>query len=81
LNFPSAQSGTRPVAQGTPTSHTEQAQPTRSGPVDVMDASELLKVKRIYVDKFGDDAIAKEMQSMIFSALVGSKRFQGDRES
>ncbi len=38
-------------------------------------SADLLKVKRIYVDSFGDDPISKEMQSMIVSALVASKRF------
>ncbi len=37
--------------------------------------ADLLRVKRIYVDSFGDDPISKEMQSMIVSALVASKRF------
>jgi curli biogenesis system outer membrane secretion channel CsgG len=37
--------------------------------------ADLVKVKRIYVDSFGDDPISKEMQSMIVSALVASKRF------
>jgi curli biogenesis system outer membrane secretion channel CsgG len=32
-------------------------------------------VKRIYVDSFGDDPISKEVQSMVVSALVASKRF------
>ncbi len=41
-----------------------------------IDLAELLKVKRIYVDSFGDDAISKEMQSMIVSSLVSSKRFK-----
>jgi curli biogenesis system outer membrane secretion channel CsgG len=36
---------------------------------------DLLKIKRIYVDSFGDDPISKEMQSMIVTALVNSKRF------
>lgn len=40
------------------------------------DSTELLKVKRIYVDSFGDDPISKEMQSMIVSSLVESKRFK-----
>ena len=39
------------------------------------DPAALVKIKRIYVDSFGDDPISKEMQSMIVSALVGSKRF------
>jgi hypothetical protein len=35
----------------------------------------LLNVKRIYVDSFGDDPISKEVQSMVVSSLVASKRF------
>jgi curli biogenesis system outer membrane secretion channel CsgG len=43
---------------------------------EIADSTELLKVKRIYVDSFGDDVISKEMQSMIVSALVATKRFK-----
>jgi curli biogenesis system outer membrane secretion channel CsgG len=39
-------------------------------------ASELLNVKRIYVESFGEDLISKEMQSMIVSSLVETKRFK-----
>jgi len=39
-------------------------------------SSELLKVKRIYVDSFGEDVISRELQSMILSALANSKRFK-----
>lgn len=39
------------------------------------DPAALVKIKRIFVDSFGDDPISKEMQSMIVSALVGTKRF------
>jgi hypothetical protein len=38
-------------------------------------STELLKVKRIYVDSFGDDTVSKEMQSILVVALVASKRF------
>lgn len=38
-------------------------------------SAELLQVKRIYVDSFGDDPVSKEMQSMIVSALASTKRF------
>jgi len=38
-------------------------------------AGDLAGVRRIYVDSFGDDPKSKEMQSMIVSALVSSKRF------
>ncbi len=37
--------------------------------------SELLKVKRVYVDSFGDDKIAKQLQAMVINALSDSKRF------
>lgn len=50
------------------------AQPTQAAK-QVSASPELVKVKRIYVDSFGDDPISKEMQSMIVTALVNSKRF------
>jgi curli biogenesis system outer membrane secretion channel CsgG len=40
------------------------------------DSTALLKVKRIYVDSFGDDVISRELQSMIVSSLVATKRFK-----
>jgi hypothetical protein len=40
------------------------------------DPAALLKVKRVYVETFGDDVIARELQSMIVSSLVASKRFK-----
>jgi curli biogenesis system outer membrane secretion channel CsgG len=40
------------------------------------DPSALLKVNRIYVDSFGDDVVSRELQSMIVSALVATKRFK-----
>jgi curli biogenesis system outer membrane secretion channel CsgG len=43
---------------------------------EAVDPSELLKVKRVYVDSFGDDVISKEMQSLIVSSLVATKRFR-----
>ncbi len=54
---------TPPQAQTTPASS------------KVPTSGDLLKVKRIYVDSFGDDPISREMQSMVVSALVASKRF------
>jgi len=35
----------------------------------------LLAIKRIYVDSFGDDAISKELNAAIISALTDSKHF------
>jgi len=37
--------------------------------------AELVKVKRIYVDSFGDDAVSKQLQAMVINALNDSKRF------
>jgi len=43
---------------------------------DSDDPTALIKVKRIYVESFGDDIISKELQSMIVSSLVATKRFK-----
>jgi hypothetical protein len=40
------------------------------------DPTALLKVKRIYVDSFGDDSVAREVQSMIVSALVATTQLK-----
>lgn len=40
------------------------------------DPTALLKVKRIYVESFGDDVISKELQAMIVTSLVATKRFK-----
>lgn len=52
-----------------------QAAPANTKDTDA-DPAALLKIKRIYVDSFGDDIISKELQSMIVSSLVASKRFK-----
>jgi hypothetical protein len=44
--------------------------------LEAADPNELLRVKRIYVDSFGDDTISKEIQAMVVSSLVASKRFR-----
>ena len=49
---------------------------TKITPASDTDSAALLKVKRIYVDSFGDDIISKELQSMIVSSLVATKRFK-----
>jgi curli biogenesis system outer membrane secretion channel CsgG len=38
-------------------------------------AAKLLKVRRIYVDSFGDDTVAKQIQAMVINALSESKKF------
>jgi curli biogenesis system outer membrane secretion channel CsgG len=64
-----------PGAQEAKTAAAVQATSTPNRDADA-DPAALLKVKRIFVDSFGDDAISKELQSMIVSALVASKRFK-----
>lgn len=44
--------------------------------VEADDPAALLKMKRIYVDSFGDDTTSRELQSMIVSSLVATKRFK-----
>lgn len=64
-----------PSGQETKSAPTAQVAPTPSGDSD-SDSAALVKIRRIFVDSFGDDAVSKELQSMIVSALVGSKRFK-----
>jgi curli biogenesis system outer membrane secretion channel CsgG len=54
---------------------TSQSGPTGTSQADA-ETTTLLKVKRIYVDSFGDDAVSKESQSMIVSALVATNQFK-----
>jgi curli biogenesis system outer membrane secretion channel CsgG len=62
------------LAQTAPPSSDPPSSPAAS-PADG-DPSGLLKVQRIYVDSFGDDAVSKELQSMVVSSLVATKRFK-----
>ncbi len=38
-------------------------------------AGRLVGLKRIYVDSFGDDNVARQLQAMVIDALTASKRF------
>jgi curli biogenesis system outer membrane secretion channel CsgG len=64
-----------PGAQEAKPAATIQATPTPNRDADA-DPSALLKMKRIFVDSFGDDATSKEVQSMIVSALVATNQFK-----
>ena len=46
-----------------------------SSPINSELAGKLVKVKRVYVDSFGDDAISKQLQAMVITALASSNRF------
>jgi curli biogenesis system outer membrane secretion channel CsgG len=43
--------------------------------IDPEIAAKLLKVKRIYVESFGDDKESKQLQAMVIDSLVSTKRF------
>lgn len=61
-----------------PPANTQQSKATESATtraVDLETASQLAKVKRIYVESFGDDKDAKQLQAMVIDALVATKRF------
>jgi hypothetical protein len=65
------QSSTPPV----PSAPKNERQSTTSSSNDIELGTKLLKIKRIYVDSFGDDNSAKQLQSMVINALSGCKRF------
>jgi curli biogenesis system outer membrane secretion channel CsgG len=52
----------------------QQAEPAAAKPETIV-SEKLLRVKRIYVDTFGDDDIGKQIQAMIINSLTDSKRF------
>jgi len=67
------------LLQATPTSaETEPAAAQTAQVAKDTDTDQLalLKIKRIYVDSFGDDPISKELQAMIVSSLAATKRFR-----
>ncbi|MGA2424113.1 MAG: hypothetical protein ABSG07_08930 [Terriglobales bacterium] len=66
-----SQSGQEP----TPAATAQPAPAPYHGAADA-DPAALLKVKRIFVDSFGDDAISKEVQSMVVSSLVATTEFK-----
>jgi curli biogenesis system outer membrane secretion channel CsgG len=69
-------SGTQQASKTTSPSPTASSTVAENKEDKESTSSELLKVKRIYVDSFGEDPISKEVQSMIVSALVDTKRFK-----
>jgi hypothetical protein len=66
---PQPSASPQPAKQEGPPENTKPADPEP----DL--AEKLVKVKRIYVDTFGDDANSKQIQAMIISNLAANKRF------
>jgi hypothetical protein len=59
-----------PVAKEAPAARKSAA----SAEIDLPLDQQLLAVKRIYVEDFGDDPISKQIQSMVVASLTESKR-------
>jgi curli biogenesis system outer membrane secretion channel CsgG len=71
----SPQASTAQAPADSPSKPASTALPTTSDDPSREIEKKLLQVKRIYVESFGDDAISKQVQSMIVSTLTDSKRF------
>ena len=58
-------------------SQTASQQQSESSPsaADAEIASKLAKVKRVYIESFGEDAISKQAQAIVIDALTKSHRF------
>jgi curli biogenesis system outer membrane secretion channel CsgG len=56
-----------------PDSKSEQTSPQQK--IDPEIAAKLVKVKRIYIESFGDDKESQQLQAMVIDALVATKRF------
>jgi curli biogenesis system outer membrane secretion channel CsgG len=69
LNFGQTQAVTSPPVQNQPSTSSSGAK------VEAEIAAKLLKVRRIYVESFGDDTIVKQLQAMLITSLAESKRF------
>src|SRR5687767_11642720 len=52
-----------------------QRQDSVSSAIDSEIEGKLLKVKRVYIESFGDDKIAKILHAMVINSLAASKRF------
>lgn len=70
LGFGQSSAATPPTVQ-----QSQSTAPVNEAKIDPEIAAKLLKVKRIYIDSFGDDAISKQLQAMVIDALTQSKRF------
>jgi hypothetical protein len=53
----------------------QQLPPQASSSLDAELAAKVLKVRRIYVESFGDDKTSKILQAMVINSLAASKRF------
>jgi hypothetical protein len=63
------------VIQNPAPNPTQKAPDSVAANVDSELAAKLLKVRRIYVEPFGDDPVAKQLQAMVIASLAESKKF------
>jgi curli biogenesis system outer membrane secretion channel CsgG len=77
LLFQAATPAPQPVTPASPATQSA-AKPAVSAKVTVIAPDleqQLVSVKRIYVDSFGEDAVSKQIQAMVVSGLTENKRF------
>jgi curli biogenesis system outer membrane secretion channel CsgG len=61
--------------KSTPPQDSKSAQMNPQPKIDPEIAAKLVKVKRIYIESFGDDKESQQLQAMVIDALVATKRF------
>jgi curli biogenesis system outer membrane secretion channel CsgG len=64
-----------PPSETPSTGEVKPAAETTKDSSDLDADAQLVKVKRIYVESFGDDAVSRQLHSMIVASLTTSKRF------
>jgi len=74
-SFAIAAQGQSPSSGTSPSVSTATSSTFPSAPGDFSPQQELLRVKCIYVDSFGDDPQSKQIQAMVVASLAESKRF------
>lgn len=75
LSQAASQASAPPAAPSQPAAKPPAAAAQPAPRPDVPLDQQLLGVKRIYVDTFGDDATSKAIQAMVVTSLTESKRF------
>jgi len=65
--------GQSPVPQNTSAAPSITTTPEQDPTLDK--ARQLVKVRRVYVESFGNDAIAQKLQAMVITSLTDSNRF------
>lgn len=63
------------TSQGAATSASQKPSDAAASKTDMELGEKLLRVRRIYVESFGDDVVSKQFQAMLINSLTESKKF------